>query len=219
MKAIALYDLDRTVTVAPTFTPFLVHMAARHGGWRLALLPVWVLAMLGYKLGLYGRDGLKRFGLWLMVGREVRNARLQPSIDAFVDQQITRNIRPGALEQIARDQASDVLLVLVTAAPEIYASAMADQLGFAVCIATRHKRSASGALLAEIDGRNNYGAEKVRRAQSWLQESGLDRVELFITAYTDHASDAPILDFADRGVLVGRFAKPSARWQQVDWGR
>lgn len=219
MKAIALYDLDRTVTVAPTFTPFLVHMAARNGGWRLALLPLWILAMLGYKLGLYGRDGLKRFGLWLMVGGEVRNPRLQPSIDAFVDRQMARNIRPGALQQIARDRASDVLLVLVTAAPEIYAAAMADRLGFAVCIATRHKRSASGALLAEIEGSNNYGAEKVRRTEYWLRESGLDRGELSITAYTDHASDAPILDFADLGVLVGRFAKPSARWLQVDWGR
>jgi|JI8StandDraft_2_1071088.scaffolds.fasta_scaffold25812_2 hypothetical protein len=85
-QPIALYDLDRTVTVAPTFTPFLVHMAARNGGWRLAMLPLWLLAMLGYKFGLYGRDGLKRFGLRLMVGREVRNPRLQPSIDAFVDQ-------------------------------------------------------------------------------------------------------------------------------------
>ena len=65
----------------------------------------------------------------------------------------------------------------------------------------------------------NYGAEKVRRTEDWLRESGLDRGELLITAYTDHASDAPILDFADQGVLVGRFAKLSARWQQVDWGR
>lgn len=219
MKAIALYDLDRTVTVAPTFTPFLMHMALAGGGWRLLGLPLWIAAMLGYKLGLYGRDTLKPFGLRLLLGRTVRNARLQPAIDTFVARQLDRNIRPGAWRQIHEDRAAGVLLVLVTAAPEIYAEALAERLGFDVCIATRHTRSAQGDLLPRIDGSNNYGAEKVRRVERWMRDAGLDRKTCRITAYTDHASDDPILDFADQGFLIGRFTRPSARWQQLDWGR
>lgn len=218
MKAIALYDLDRTVTVAPTFTPFLMHMAVAGGGWRLLGLPLWIAAMLGYKLGLYRREALKRFGLRLLVGRTVRNAHLQPAIDAFVARQLARNIRPGALRQMRADRDAGVLLVLVTAAPEIYAEALAQRLGFAVCIATRHTRTAQGDLLADIDGGNNYGADKVCRVQGWMRDAGLDRKTCRITAYTDHASDAPILDFADQGFLIGRFTRPSARWQQLDWG-
>lgn len=84
MTAIALYDLDRTVTVAPTFTPFLAQMALRKSVWRLLRLPVWIMAMPGCKLGLYGREALKRFGLRLLVGREVRNTGLRnlPSISS-----------------------------------------------------------------------------------------------------------------------------------------
>lgn len=217
MQRIALYDLDRTVTRAPTFTPFLVHMAASGNPLRLLAVPLWVLAMLGYKAKLYGRKPLKQFGLRLLVGRVVRSPALAPRIDTFVAQQIARNIQPGARAQIAADRGAGVHCVLVTAAPEIYAAALADALGFEACIATRHQRNASGDLLCSIDGENNYGSEKVTRVAAWLAAQGLARADCHITAYTDHASDAPILNFADAGVLVGRYAKPQAGWAQVDW--
>lgn len=90
MQRLALYDLDRTVTFAPTFTPFLVHMAASGNRLRLLGVPLWVLAMIGYKAKLYGRKPLKQFGLRLLVGRIVRNARLQPRIDRFVARQLAQ---------------------------------------------------------------------------------------------------------------------------------
>lgn len=215
---IILYDLDRTITIRPTFTPFLVHMALRQGGWRLIALPVWIAAMIGYKLGLYGRRPLKTFGLTVLVGRTVRSARLQPAIDDFVSRQIARNIRPGALEQIRADRAAGAVPVIVTAAPEIYAESIARQLGIAACVATCHQRAVNGDLLATIAGENNYGAEKVRRVAAWLAEAGFARDACELVAYTDHPSDAPILQFADEGILVGDFAKPSGDWKHVHWG-
>ena len=217
MQRIALYDLDRTVTRAPTFTPFLISMAASGNPLRLLGVPLWVLAMLGHKAKLYGRKSLKQFGLRLLVGREVRNARLQPRIDAFVARQLAGNIQPGARRQIAADRAIGARLVLVTAAPEIYAEALADALGFDACIATRHLRDAQGNLLALIDGENNYGPVKIARVEAWLAAQGLSRTSCHLTAYTDHASDAPILNFADTGVLVGRYAAPQGSWTQADW--
>ncbi len=217
MRRIALYDLDRTVTRAPTFTPFLVHMAASGNPLRLLGVPLWILAMLGYKAKLYGRKPLKQFGLALLVGRVVRSPALQPRIDRFLARQLARNIQPGARAQIAADREAGVTLVLVTAAPEIYAEAMAEALGLHACIATRHQRSAEGHLLSAIDGENNYGNIKVGRIEAWLAAEGLARADVHLTAYTDHASDAPILNFADTGVLVGRYARPDPRWSQVDW--
>ncbi len=217
MQRIALYDLDRTVTRAPTFTPFLVHMAASGNPLRLLGVPLWVLAMIGYKAKLYGRKPLKQFGLRLLAGRVVRSTVLAPRIDAFVARQLARNIQPGALAQIAADRAAGIVCVLVTAAPEIYAEALASALGLEACIATRHRRDAAGNLLCDIDGENNYGSEKVIRVEAWLAAQGHARADCHITAYTDHASDAPILNFADAGVLVGRYAKPQSGWSQTDW--
>jgi HAD superfamily hydrolase (TIGR01490 family) len=217
VQRITLYDLDRTVTFAPTFTPFLLQMAASGNPLRLVLVPLWILAMIGYKAKLYGRKALKQFGLRLLVGKVVRSPELQPRIDRFVDRHLASNIQPGARAQITADRDAGATLVLITAAPEIYADAMAEALGFDACIATRHQRTSDGNLLALIDGENNYGGEKVARIEGWLAEQGLSRADCHLTSYTDHASDAPILNYADTGVLVGRYAKPDPRWAQVDW--
>ena len=72
-------------------------------------------------------------------------------------------------------------------------------------------------MLALIDGDNNYGTGKVTRVEAWLAAAGLARADVHCTAYTDHASDAPILEFADAGVLVGRYTRPNPGWTQVDW--
>jgi len=45
VQAIALDDPDRTVTCAPTFTPFLLHIAARPPGLRLRAAPLRVLVI------------------------------------------------------------------------------------------------------------------------------------------------------------------------------
>jgi phosphatidylglycerophosphatase C len=135
-----------------------------------------------------------------------------------VRKQIARNIRPGALQQIRQDRDAGTVPVIVTAAPEIYAKSIARLLGIDACVATRHQRSGNGDLLAGIAGENNYGEEKVRRVEAWLAEAGFDRGDCELIAYTDHPSDAPILQFADEGILVGDFTKPSGRWKHVNWG-
>ena len=63
---IAIYDLDNTLTRRATFTPFLIFAARRIAPWRLALLPVWVAMMIGYRAGLYDRTTLKTGGMKLM---------------------------------------------------------------------------------------------------------------------------------------------------------
>jgi len=50
MSDLAIYDLDRTVTQRPTYTPFLIHYALRRAPWRLIFLPFVLLTMLLYAL-------------------------------------------------------------------------------------------------------------------------------------------------------------------------
>ena len=45
---LAIYDMDRTITRHATYTPFLLHCAARRAPWRLLLLPFVILSMLAY---------------------------------------------------------------------------------------------------------------------------------------------------------------------------
>ena len=217
MRAIAIYDLDRTVTLRPTFTPFLAFAARRRAPWRLAFAPIWLLALIGYKLKLYPREPLKAFGLTLFVGRRVPPAIMDDLASAFTEQTCAQNIAPGARRAMAADRERGATLLLVTAAPELYAVPVARALGFADCIATRHRRTAAGDWCALIDGANNYGAEKRRRVEDWLSRQGLKREDVHITAYSDHSSDAPLFDWADDAVLIGPYHAAKSGWRVEDW--
>src|SRR3546814_9498929 len=79
---------------------------------------------------------------------------------------------------------------MATAAPEFYASAIADALGFDAIVASRHHRDDAGNWLPLLDGTNCYGEEKARRVGDWLAANAPGGTA-HIRAYSDHVSDAP----------------------------
>jgi phosphatidylglycerophosphatase C len=217
MRKLAIYDLDRTITIRPTFTPFLLFAARKLAPWRLLLLPMWVAAMLGYKAGLYRRVVLKNFGMRLFVAKRIDAPKIEDVVSEFVGLTLERNIAPGAGRAIATDRLEGSTLLMATAASELYANDIAKALGFDDCLSTRQARDENGHMIAQILGENNFGAEKLRRIDAWIAEQGWSREELHITAYSDHASDAPLLDWADCAVLVGNHYRPLRNWETANW--
>ncbi|MBU6253441.1 MAG: HAD-IB family hydrolase, partial [Alphaproteobacteria bacterium] len=69
--AVAIFDLDRTLTKYATYTPFLIFAAFHRAPWRLLLLPLWLVAMLGYVAGIFSRKTLKEIGFYLLIGRVI----------------------------------------------------------------------------------------------------------------------------------------------------
>jgi HAD superfamily hydrolase (TIGR01490 family) len=220
-RVITVFDLDRTVTRIGTYTPFLLYAAARLKPWRLVLLPVFLAAMLAYRLKLIDRDRLKGRMQAILLGA-VPLAALQPVIDGFAGAIAARWLRQGALNAIERERASGALVVLATAAYDVYADAIAEGLGIEHVIATRaivrDRRWMPG-----IDGRNCYGEEKRRRIEEWLNARKVrDGGSTFVTVYTDAESDRPTLALADEPVIVNPsrgFAKRARAlgWPVVRW--
>jgi phosphatidylglycerophosphatase C len=202
MKNIAIYDLDRTITDRPTFTHFLIRYAWQQQALRLALVPIWIVALLGCKLGLYSRKPLKQFGIAMFMGRELSpNIMNEVTLD-FIDNVIVDGCQPGAIESIESDREDGCRLVLATAAPEFYAKEIGARLGFDDVIATRHVVNTRGNITNRIDGENCYGPEKRRRVEQWLLQQSISRDDAHIRFYTDDVSDAPLLDFADQGHAI-----------------
>jgi HAD superfamily phosphoserine phosphatase-like hydrolase len=223
MKArLAIYDMDRTVTRNPTYTPFLIHAATRLAPWRLVLLPVVLLAMLAYLAKLINRGRLKEFNYDLMVGRGLAPERLEPVIRSFAERQIATNILPGALRSIAEDRAAGRRLVMATASYRLYAAEIARRLGFDDVIATDTLRDSRGRVLATIDGAKCYGAAKKDMILAWLQREGLDREAVHVRFYSDHVSDHHVHRWADEAVAANahkrlvRLARVEG-WEVVDW--
>ena len=223
MSDLAIYDMDRTLTRRATYTPFLVHCALRRAPWRLLFAPLVLLSMLAYVARLIDRAKLKEINHALLLGRAVHPADLKPLVDSFADATVRANIRPGALAAIERDREQGRRLVMATASYRLYASAIAERLGFDDVIGTGSIIGLDERVHAKIDGENCYGPAKLRMIADWVDKSGLKGAHGHVRFYSDHASDAPVFEWADEPVAVnphGRLRRLADQrgWAVEDWG-
>lgn len=219
-ERIAFYDMDRTITVHPTYARFLMWMAIRHNRRRLVLLPVSALAGLGYLVGLVSRDGLKQINQRLLLGT-LRLAGLAGPMAAHADFVFSKNIRPGALDRIAADRAAGYRIVLATASYRLYVEAIARRLGIDDVIATELTAS-RGRVQPRISGHNCYGSHKAEMIEAWMAAHGLDRAGCHIRCYSDHVSDLPMLEMADEAFVTNahvpmRLVARQKGWPELDW--
>jgi len=221
MTDLAIYDMDRTVTRHATYTPFLLHCALRREPWRLLLLPAAILSMLAYGLKLIDRARLKEINHRLLLGHNRHPSELKPLVDSFAETVLARNVRPGARTAIARDKAEGRHVVMATASYRFYAREIAERLGFDDCIGTNSILGLDERVHARIDGENCYGPAKLKMIEEWLGKAGFTRGH--VRFYSDHASDAPVFEWADEPVAVNphdRLAKLARQrgWRIEDWG-
>ena len=222
MTELAIYDMDRTITRTGTYTPFLLHAARRLAPWRLVLVPVLLGAMLAYALKAIDRGRLKEIAQHLLLGRSVSSADLARVAESFADKTVRENVLEGALKQIAQDRAAGRRLVLATASYRLYVAAIARRLGFEDVIATGSVIGLDERVSAKIDGENCYGPAKLRMILGWLDAQGIDRAGINVRFYSDHASDAPVLEWADEAVAANphdrlRRLAVARGWRVVDW--
>ncbi|MFC7499925.1 HAD family hydrolase [Enterovirga sp. GCM10030262] len=222
--ALAIYDMDRTITRKATYTPFLIHAASRLAPWRLVLLPFALLSTLAYALKLIDRSRLKEVNYRLLIGGATDPVKLEPVIQSFADRQVAGNIMPGARASIAADRAAGRRIVMATASYRLYAGAIAERLGIRDVIATETRLDAKGRIVARVEGSNCYGDAKLAMIQAWLEREGLTREAVHIRFYSDHVSDSVVHHWSDEPVATNahdRLVKlaHAEGWEVLDWSR
>jgi HAD superfamily hydrolase (TIGR01490 family) len=223
MSDLAVYDMDRTVTRNATYTPFLLHCAARRAPWRLLLLPLVIGSMLAYAARLIDRAKLKEINHHLLLGAKIHPRDLKPLVESFAAKQVATNIRPGARTAIARDKADGRRLVLATASYRLYADAIAERLGFDDVIGTGSIIGLDERVHAKIAGENCYGPAKMRMISDWVDASGLRGKHGHVRFYSDHVSDRPAFEWSDEPIAVNPHGKlrrlaEERGWTIEDWG-
>lgn len=207
---IAIYDLDKTLTVYATYTPFLIFAARKAAAWRLLLLPIWIAAMIGYKLGLTKRDALKAFGMRLMVA-DMPADQLDILAQDFAQHHINGSgFLPGALRLLEEDRAAGAKIIMATAAFDFYARYFAVALDIETVIG-------SGWDGERISGGNCYGARKKERVLSWFEEQGFEREHVYIRFVSDSFADAPLLDYSDEAIFNTASASAKTRAEERGW--
>jgi HAD superfamily hydrolase (TIGR01490 family) len=220
-SALAIYDMDRTITRRPTYGAFMAFAVARLAPWRALLAPAVAATSLAYLARLIDRGRLKELNFRLLIGR-VAPERLEHVVEVFADRQLKTNIMAGARARIAEDKAAGRRLVLATASYRLYAAAIARRLGFDDVIATDVEYDVHGRTVARIDGVNCYGLGKLDMIEAWLQQQGLEREALHIRFYSDHVSDAPVHHWSDEAFATNAHARliklaQDEGWEVLDW--
>lgn len=222
-QQLAIYDMDRTITRRPTYTLFLLHAARRLAPWRLLLVPLLIPAFIGYLTHRIDRKRLKEIMQHVVLGPHSSREELARVAASFADKTIRRNVHPGAFAAIEADRAAGRRLVLATASYRLYVEDIAQRLGFHDVIATNSLTGIDDRVMARVDGENCYGPAKLRMIVAWMANHAIARQDAHIRFYSDHASDAPVLEWADEPFAVNahdrlRTLARERGWTIVDWG-
>ncbi len=216
-QPLALYDMDRTITRRGTLAAFLAFVLARRQGWRALMLPLVGVAALGYAGGLLTRGRLKEISLTLLIGARYDAGELARISADYAGHVLAANARSAALSQIAADRAAGYRVVLATASVHLYVDAIAQRLGIDDVIATALEPGR-----ARLAGPNCYGTDKRALIDAWMAREGLAAERAHIRAYSDHVSDAPMLELADEPFAVS--PSPALRseaavrgWPVLEW--
>lgn len=223
MHKLAIYDMDKTITHAPTWPAFLIETARRQAPWRLALLPLVGVATAAYAAKAIDRVRLKQMSQRLLLGHRMRDTDARAAAEHFADRVAASGVFAGARAQIAADRAAGYRLVMATASYRFYAEAIARRLGFDVVIGTEVEL-AGDRLRARVSGENCYGPAKLTMIEAWMAANHIARAEADIRFYSDHVSDAPVLAWADEPFAVNahgplRALARARGWPIVDWER
>lgn len=197
MPGTAFFDLDLTITRQGTWSRFVTFAVDSRSSIWLAL-PAIGLQALAYKAGFATRDSVKTRTISLLLEGRKRRELEALALD-FAQEEVRSGLRQQAQSIIDAHASKGDRLIMATAAADLVAEPIAKALGFDDVISTKLKWSDDDRLLAELDGKNCYGEEKLKRIETYCKTSECPAP---VTAYSDHVSDMPMLSWADYGVAV-----------------
>ena len=194
--AVAVFDVDGTLTTRDCVLPFLRRVA----GMRLAR------ALLRHPPALLGglarrdRDRLKSLACASLAG--LRASEVDRAGEEFAQWVASSRMREDTTARLRRHRELGHTVVLASASLDAYLPPLGEILGADEVVCTTLERDAGGLLTGRLAGANCRGPEKARRVRALLEARGLTDAEVW--AYGDSPDDEPLLASADHGIRVGR---------------
>lgn len=199
MTRLAIFDLDYTLTRQGTWGRFVLRsMKARPLGLPPLLLAAgWT--QLRYKRGAVPRIAVKTAMMRRsMVGRT--REELSDVAHALIADDIENGLNLRVLDALrAHQQAGDIVLI-ASAAVDLLVERYCEALDADGQVSTRMEWTQDDRLADHFASDNCYGTQKMDRIKGWLTERNL--LPSHVTAYSDSRADAPMLEFADKAIIV-----------------
>jgi len=218
MSRFAFFDLDGTLLRHDTQLLFANHVLRNTSPFRRAYLLLFAPFTPFAAVRILRSREMKQLFLsylFCMPGDQLREL-----VEDFAKNVVPAVAYPEMLEEVTRHKNEGRTLVLNTASPAFYADAIARELGFDHCIATRVITADPMPLVPQIDGPNNKRTAKLP-AMRHLLPKGFD-IDNPIPlpdsyAYTDSIVDVPLLSCAEKGFVVNPDSRLSAVAAERGW--
>lgn len=212
--ALAVFDLDGTITRRDSLAPYLAGYLRDHPA-RAARLPLALPAMLSFILGRADRGVLKGSLLHYLLGG-LNRAEVSAWSERFTPQLVRHGLFGEALDAIGAHRKAGDRLVLLSASVDLYVPLVGRALGFDEVICSRARWGPGERLDGRLDGPNCRGEEKVRQLQELLRRLQPTHT----TAYGNSSADLPHMELADQGIYVnGPGGKIGPNIRRVKWSR
>ena len=192
--AVAVFDVDGTLTTGDCVLPFLRQAAGRR------LLTATLRHPLALAAGLVrrDRDRLKALACASLAG--IPAAEIDRLGEAFARDVAANRLRDDTTARLRRHRELGHTVVLASASLDPYLVPLGRLLSADEAVCTTLERGADGQLTGRLAGPNCRGAEKARRVRALLDERGLQEAEVW--AYGDSDGDEPLLASADHALRV-----------------
>jgi phosphatidylglycerophosphatase C len=194
--AVAIFDLDGTLTRGDTYLAFLLHV--------LRNKPLRLRRCLGLpgraalcKLGYLSREALKAAFLRALLKGATR-AEVEQFAIPFAEKCVRALSKPAALRRIDWHRTQGHRLVLASASVDLYVPLVGALLGFDETVCTRVAWR-DDRLTGDLDGPNLRGDAKLQAVRTLIARHPGGAMSF---AYSDSHADLPLLAFADYGVAV-----------------
>lgn len=196
--SVAVFDVDKTLTVRDCVVPFVLKVAGRA---RVAMVVLKHLPTVITLMRRRDRDGIKVFFVrQLFSGRSVEDVEaIGTSFAAMV---ANHWMRSDVAQRFRWHQSEGHVVVLVSASLDAYLMTFGDLIEADAVICTTLEEK-DGVYTGELVGANCRGIEKVSRIRQWCDESGFSADSIHF-AYGDSRGDEPMIHMARTGVWVGK---------------
>jgi phosphatidylglycerophosphatase C len=195
-KKISIFDLDGTLTKSDTYLPYLIGFLKRNPKrWlKASILP---FAVVMFYLKIHDNQWLKTIFLKVILGGETKDNILAWN-KIFLDKLFTEGLREDIVTILKKKQNAGDIILLSTASLDIYVPDIQNwfSINHLICTNTLWQ---DDCLTGELDGNNCYGLEKLARVKSYMRKHNISGE---ISVYSDHASDWPIMNYADKAYAV-----------------
>jgi phosphatidylglycerophosphatase C len=191
---VAAFDVDGTLTRRDSIGPFLLRVAGLRLPLAFARRPGALVTGLLHR----DHDRLKELVCSSLAGVDEGGVRAAGA--AYGRELYEHRLRADTPARLRRHHELGHRVVLVSASLEPYLLPLGALLGVDAVLCTRLETDSEGRFTGRLDGRNCRGPEKARRLDAWLQETGLERAEIW--AYGDSSGDDALLAMSDHPVRV-----------------